>query len=122
MPITQKPTTVDQAFFQPLNGVADASSHARPCPEFSDEDCLHLGVQRVLETSARGRGFLPEHGFSCSNTPGHSNYFAALNSPRRREVIREVNLALVAAANATLHDRSEEHTSELQSRQYLVCR
>ena len=105
MPITQKPTTVDQAFFQPLTGLADASPHARPCPEFSDEDCLHLGVQRVLETSASGRGFLQEHGLRFPNTPGHSNYFAALKSPRRREVIREVNLALVAAANATLHDR-----------------
>src|SRR3712207_8958754 len=26
------------------------------------------------------------------------------------------------AAEDLLHDRSEEHTSELQSRQYLVCR
>ena len=59
----------------------------------------------MLETSASGRGFLQEHGLRFPNTPGHSNYFAALKSPRRREVIREVNLALVAAANATLHDR-----------------
>src|SRR3712207_9128307 len=29
---------------------------------------------------------------------------------------------LVAAAGDGLPDRSEEHTSELQSRQYLVCR
>src|SRR3712207_7805314 len=27
-----------------------------------------------------------------------------------------------AARAAFIHDRSEEHTSELQSRQYLVCR
>src|SRR3712207_8167299 len=27
-----------------------------------------------------------------------------------------------AAASAPRHERSEEHTSELQSRQYLVCR
>jgi hypothetical protein len=105
MPITQNPTTVNQAFFQPLTALADASPHTRPCPEFSDEDCLHLGVQRVLETSASERGFLQEHGLRFPNTPGHSNYFAALNSPRRREVIRDVNLALVAAANLTLHDR-----------------
>src|SRR3712207_7768292 len=31
-------------------------------------------------------------------------------------------LAVVAAARAVLEQRSEEHTSELQSRQYLVCR
>src|SRR3712207_4572064 len=36
-----------------------------------------------------------------------------------REVI-EAHLARIAAVNPTL--RSEEHTSELQSRQYLVCR
>src|ERR1017187_6093973 len=105
MPITQKPTTVDQAFFQPLNGLTDASSHARPCPEFSDEDCLHLGVQRVLETSASGRGFLQEHGLRFADTPGHSNYFAALNSPRRQAANRGGNLPFVAAANAPLHDR-----------------
>ena len=40
--------------------------------------------------------------------PGHSNYFAALNSPRRGGVIREVNLALLTAANTTLHDRLAE--------------
>src|SRR3712207_6934711 len=28
----------------------------------------------------------------------------------------------VAQAALEIHDRSEEHTSELQSRQYLVCR
>ena len=105
MPVPQNPTTVDQAFFQPLTALADASPHTRPCPELSDEDSFHLGVQRVLETSASGRVFLQEHGLRFPNTPGQSNYFAALNSPRRRAVIRDVNLALVAADNATLHDR-----------------
>jgi hypothetical protein len=105
MPITQNPTTVDNAFFQPLCGLAMASPHTRPCPEFSDEACIRLGVQRVLEMSVSGRGFLQEHGLRFENTPGHSNYFAALHSPRRCALLRGVNLALLTAANATLHDR-----------------
>jgi hypothetical protein len=105
MAITQNPTTVNQAFFEPLTGLAAASPHARPCPDFSDEDCIGLGVQRVLETSESGRGFLQEHGLRFENTPCLSNYFVALSSPRRREVIRDVNLALLTAANTTLHDR-----------------
>jgi hypothetical protein len=105
MPIPQNPTTVDNAFFQPLSGLATASPHTRPCPDFSDDDCLRLGVQRVLEMSESGRGFLQEHGLRFEHTPGHSNYFAALNSLRRCEVIGDVNLALLTAANATLHDR-----------------
>jgi hypothetical protein len=97
--------TVDQVFFQPLKGLAGASAHARPCPEFPDADFLHLGVQRVLETSPSGRGFLQEHGLRFARTPGLANYFAALKSPRRCAVLRDVNLALVTAGNATLHDR-----------------
>src|SRR3712207_7724273 len=33
-----------------------------------------------------------------------------------------VHESLVGAHERGAHDRSEEHTSELQSRQYLVCR
>src|SRR2546422_9427120 len=35
---------------------------------------------------------------------------------------RETNSPSLEAANATQFDRSEEHTSELQSRLHLVCR
>jgi len=105
MPITQNTTTVDQRFFHPLNGLAAASPSSRPCPEFPDEDYLRLGVQRVLELSASGRGFLQEHGLRFANTPGHSNYFASLNSSRRAALAAEVNLALVTGLQATLPDR-----------------
>jgi hypothetical protein len=98
-------TTVDNAFFQPLNGLTTASSHARPCPEFTDEYFLRLGVQRVLELSEGGRAFLQEHGVRFEHTPGHSNYFAALQSERRRKVLRDVHGAILATANRTLHDR-----------------
>jgi hypothetical protein len=105
MPSTQNPTTVNQAFFQPLHGLPAASPHTQPCSEFSDEECLHLGIQRVLETSESGRAFLQEHGVRFESTPGHSNYFAALHSQRRGKVIRDVQVALITAANPKLHDR-----------------
>ena len=108
MPITATLTTVDQAFFNPLRGLAKASSHSRLCPEFTDEDYLFLGVQRVIETSESGRGFLQEHGVRLAEAPGLSNYFAALQSPRRCAVLRDVNLALVHASAGGLHDRLAE--------------
>jgi hypothetical protein len=101
----KKSTSVDQVFFEPLNGLADASPCARPCPEFSDEAYIHLGIQRVLEMSESGRGFLQEHGLRFENTPGLSNYFAALKSPRRCAVIGDVSRALLIAANARLQKR-----------------
>lgn len=98
-------TTVDQAFFQPLTGLAAQSAHARPCPEFSDEDFVRLGVQRVLESSESGRGFLQEHGVRFENEPDCANYFAALKSSRRCAVLRDVNLAVVAAIERQVEDR-----------------
>ena len=100
--------TVNTAFFQPLTGLASASQHARPCPEFPDEHCLRLSVQRGLELSESGRAFLQEHGGRCANPPRHANDFAALQSQRRRAVLRDVHRAQIAAANPTLPDRLAE--------------
>lgn len=108
MLITDSSLTVNTAFFQPLTGLATASLHARPCPEFTDENFLHLGVQRVLELSASGRAFLQEHGGRFLHTPGHSNYFAALQSERRGAVLRDVQEALILSAHLALGDRLAE--------------
>jgi len=105
MSITPPPASVNAAFFQPLGGLAAASRHTRSCPEFPDADFLQLGVQRVLELSASGRAFLQEQGVRFEKTPGHSNYFAALHSSRRRDVLCDVHQALLTPARAPLHGR-----------------
>lgn len=97
--------TVNEAFFQPLHGLADRSAHTRACAEVSDGQYLHMGVQRVLEASESGRGFLQEHGRRFAQPPNVANYFAALHSSRRGAVLREVNLAVLSSANTRLSDR-----------------
>jgi hypothetical protein len=96
---------VNTAFFQPLHGLADASFHARFCPEFSDDTALRLGVQRVLESSESGRAFLQEHGLRFENTPDQACYFASFQSERRLQLLREVGSASILTANPKLHDR-----------------
>jgi hypothetical protein len=105
---------VNDAFFQPLTGLAATSPHTYPCPEFSDADWLHLGIQRVLERVESGRAFLQEHGPRFDYQPTRANYFVALQSERRRDLAREVNLRLLAAA--VLPDRLAQ-ISELQNYQ-----
>ena len=97
------PITVNEAFFQPLTGLVAASAYTRPCPEFSDEQWLRLGLHRVLEPVESGRAFLQEHGPRFKDTPGRSNYFYSLASERRRDLARDVNLELIA--RAALPDR-----------------
>jgi hypothetical protein len=102
---------VNDAFFQPLTGLVATSPHTYPCPEFSDEDWVRLGIQRVLERVESGRAFLQEHGPRFDYVPTRANYFVAQRSARRRDLARDVNQRLLAAA--TLPDRLA-HLPELE--------
>src|SRR5271156_4158228 len=95
--------TVNDAFFQPLAGLAAASSNTYPCPEFSDDQWLRVGIQRVLEPVTSGRAFLQEHGPRFLQPPGRAIYFYSLHSSRRCDLARDVNLALIASGD--WHDR-----------------
>ena len=108
MPPPLENQTVNDAFFQPLHGLAARSLHARACPEVSDPQSVILGVQRVLEASPSGRAFLHEHGPRHAQPPNLANYFASLHSRRRGAVLQEVNQAVLAAANTKLPDRLAE--------------
>lgn len=105
MPPAPPTHTVNELFFQPLTAVLASARHTRPCPEFPDEVWLHMGVQRVLEASESGRGFLQEHGLRFQNPPGYNSYFASLRSGRRRDLARAVNLDLITTIDATVCDR-----------------
>jgi hypothetical protein len=97
--------TVNDLFFQPLNEAIAAASGLWPCPEFPDEEWLRMGVQRVLEASESGRGFLQEHGLRFGHAPNYANYFASLRSSRRCDLAREVNWKLIVAVEAKVCDR-----------------
>lgn len=104
MPTTDSPT-VNEVFFQPLEQAIATASGLWPCPEFPDEVWIRMGVQRVLEASESGRGFLQEHALRFEHAPDYANYFASLRSKRRRDLAREVNLNLIALVEARTGDR-----------------
>jgi hypothetical protein len=105
MNVTPANNTVNEAFFQPIAGLANQSPDTRACPDFSDDDYLQCGILRVLESSTSGRAFLQEHGARLNNSPSQANYFATLHSQRRGAVVVDVNHALRNLANQTLPDR-----------------
>lgn len=97
--------TVNELFFQPLEQAIATASSLWPCPEFPDEVWIRMGVQRVLEASESGRGFLQEHGLRFEKAPDYHNYFASLRSERRRDLTREVHLNLIPLVEAKVGDR-----------------
>jgi len=97
-------TTVDFAFFNPLNALVAESQWTRPCQELPDLDFVRLGIHRVLESSPSGRGFIQEHGARFERMPTHSNYFSTLRTARREELLADVHDRLMAAAAVLLPD------------------
>jgi len=114
MPTPAAVARVNDAFFQPLDDLVATSPHLYPCPDYSDEDWVRLGIQRVLERAESGRAFLQEHGPRFAYQPTRANYFVAQNSPRRLDLIRDVNRRLLA--KATLPDHLA-HLPELKNYQ-----
>src|SRR5688572_20679865 len=108
MHATNDGTTVNEVFFQPLADAVAQASNLWHCPEFPDDVWMHMGVQRVLEASESGRGFLQEHGLRFDNPPDYNNYFASLRSERRRDLAREVNGSVVNLVEAKVCDRLAE--------------
>lgn len=97
-------TTVDDAFFNPIEDLVASSRHLYPCPEFPDWDFVRLAIHRVLECSPSGRGFLQEHGLRFENAPSLSNYFATLRSARRGQLIGDVHSRLSLQIDADSSD------------------
>jgi hypothetical protein len=93
--------TVNDAFFQPISGLAQASSHTRPCPEISDDLWIRNGILRVLEESSSGRAFLQQHGSRLETTPKLSNYFSCLHSSRRGDVLNDVVEQILGSVKAS---------------------
>src|SRR3712207_7731049 len=60
---------------------------------------------------------------TCCGECAASEGFHRGDLPRRRGMRSDVGRSVASwPGRGRHHDRSEEHTSELQSRQYLVCR
>ena len=105
MPADESSITVNEAFFQPILGLAEASKHTRPCPELCDDLWIRAGILRVLEEVASGRGFLQRHGPRLATLPKVSNYFSSLHSARRAEVLDDVAEGVLRAVQAPCVDR-----------------
>lgn len=105
MSIAFSSITVNDAFFAPIAGLAEASQHAYPCPEISDADWVQLGIQRVLEEVSSGRGFLQEHRPRFELSLKWSNYFSSLRSDRRAAMLQDVGEGVVRAVQDSGLDR-----------------
>src|SRR3712207_7776770 len=80
--------------------------------------------ERELESLVTAFGGLPERGATDEGSVAERVRGAAVHKKRLAKLFKESPDLVRAVEEGVrrLNGRSEEHTSELQSRQYLVCR
>lgn len=98
------PGSVAAALFSPALELLTQCQEVRQCPSLPDASWIHLGLNRVLHEVPSGRGFLQQHGQQMEDCPLRSNYFEALQSPRRLRLLTELNQRLLRKLATTLPD------------------
>jgi len=97
-------STVYNNFSEPALQLVAACLSFRVCPELSDPAWVAMGIQRALHESATGRAFLQTHGADLDCCPDYSHYFHTLKSPRRLQMLQEVNRLFARRLKAGLPD------------------
>src|SRR3712207_7266822 len=79
--------------------------------------CGYIGRNRTFQHLANHIGLMRSF--------GHKHYLTAVHDglhPKRNPTKKYIRMGIRFSSDTFFELRSEEHTSELQSRQYLVCR
>jgi hypothetical protein len=100
--------SVSSRFFQPaLNALLHCPS-TRLCPSLSDSQWIQLGVNRVIDASASGRGFLQSLISQGSQAPSYTHFFETLKSKRRLNLCKELNEHVANTGAKALDDTLAE--------------
>ena len=76
----------------------------RVCPELTDSAWVSLGLERAMHESSTGRGFLQTQSAAGHEGPELTHYFHTLKSPRRLQLLQELNERVVRALREKLPD------------------
>ena len=112
--------SVSSRFFEPIQSLLPECSHLRQCPVLSDEQWIELGVGRVIEAPASGRGFLQNLVSEGRCSPSYSHFFETLKSKRRLNLCDEVNDRVIQNKIGSLDDALSKF-QELEGFACLHC-
>jgi len=88
---TPSEATVRSKFYQPLIAALSQAQSKRQCDKYPDVEFLQAGAGRVIEAATSGRAWIQYLQSVLHYTVSVRNFFAALKSKRRLELLKEVN-------------------------------
>ena len=84
-------TSLKDKFFAPVFAALSRAVNSRICSEYSDQEHLSSGIQRVLETVTSGRDWVQRLRLKLKLNLSVSNFFSSLRSVRRKELVEEIS-------------------------------
>ena len=85
------PTTLKDKFFAPVFTALSRAKNFRICNEYTDQEHLNSGIERVLQTVTSGRDWVQRLRLKLKLNLSVSNFFSSLRSPRRKELVEEIS-------------------------------
>jgi len=87
-PIT---TTLKDTFLAPVLLALSRAKNFRACNEYSDQQHLSSGIERVLQSVASGRDWVQRLRLKLKLNLSVSNFFSSLRSQRRKQLVEEIS-------------------------------
>lgn len=94
--------TISDKFFDPVSDILCHYTRSSRLCDFEDADFLRLGVLRTLSQCKSGRDFIQQQRELYDTLVTRSALFGSLHSPRRLELLREVDSQLYARGSQKL--------------------
>lgn len=85
-------TTLKDEFFAPVVLALSRAKNFRACNEYSDQEHLNSGIERVLQSVASGRDWVQRLRLKFKLNLSVSNFFSSLRSTRRKQLVEEVSM------------------------------
>ena len=85
-------TTLKDKFFAPVSAALSRAKHFRTCNEYTDQEHLNSGIERVLQSVASGRDWVQRLRLKFNLNLSVSNFFSSLRSPRRKKLVEEISM------------------------------
>lgn len=102
------PTTLKDKFFAPVTLALSKTNHCRECSQYSDQQHLSSGIQRVLQTVTSGRDWVQHLRLTFKLNLSVSNFFSSLRSDRRKELVEEVSADVRGQTDQSIcHQKSD---------------
>ncbi len=102
-------TTVQDSFLAPAEKILPLSENTRECMAFTDLQHLRAGVGRVIENAKSGRDWLQRAAALVGKPVGVGQFFDSLKSPRRLELLGDINAGLAGLCDGLGDDPFAEH-------------